>query len=381
MKKNISVNDLQRYITRIYDAGLDETQWPGTLEYLSGEFKAEQSILRVLTPDERRVNQVHTYNKNTAWDEPYRDHYVHCDPWLDLFSNSSKSTITCTHHHLDDKHYEKLEFYNDFVKPQHFHHGLGGLIKVDRYNDAYLIFHRRKSKSTFNDDELGLLKILAPHIRRSLLMADKTRNIEVEKHLLQDALNRINSPLLLVDKNEQIIFINQLAEKLIHDQHQVTIKNNRLLLFSQHHQKLLQQLISQSTQRDTSGRLRKGGGMNYSIANTSSTLYFVVSPINPEQVNFSNRYTDCALVLLSNRECNAEIKTDILKELYNFTSAEARLSIEMCLGLTLDEIAQKFSLSKNTLRSQLRSCFRKTGVDRQSALVNFIKNGPAEKVN
>lgn len=61
-----------------------------------------------------------------------------------------------------------------------------------------------------------------------------------------------------------------------------------------------------------------------------------------------------------------------LGSMFNLTPAEARLAAAMVTGRPLKEIAQSFDLSVETLRSQLKSMFRKTQTDSQGDLIALL---------
>jgi DNA-binding CsgD family transcriptional regulator/PAS domain-containing protein len=71
------------------------------------------------------------------------------------------------------------------------------------------------------------------------------------------------------------------------------------------------------------------------------------------------------------------IPPEAVARLFGLTPAEARLMVALIDGLTLDEAADRFEVSKNTLRNQLNQIFRKTGVGKQSELVRMILSSPA----
>ena len=66
-----------------------------------------------------------------------------------------------------------------------------------------------------------------------------------------------------------------------------------------------------------------------------------------------------------------------IERLFSLTPAEARLLVALVDGLGLDEIAEEFKVSKNTLRNQLNQIFRKTGASKQSELVRMVLASPA----
>jgi DNA-binding CsgD family transcriptional regulator len=55
---------------------------------------------------------------------------------------------------------------------------------------------------------------------------------------------------------------------------------------------------------------------------------------------------------------------------------EAQVSISLANGHSIDEIARGSNHSAHTIRSQLKSVFRKTGVTRQSELIKLLLTGP-----
>ncbi|MFB3078283.1 MAG: helix-turn-helix transcriptional regulator [Lysobacterales bacterium] len=59
-------------------------------------------------------------------------------------------------------------------------------------------------------------------------------------------------------------------------------------------------------------------------------------------------------------------------ELFGLTRAEARLAMQLANGATLDEAAEKLHISRNTVKSHLSSVFSKTGVTRQTKLIQLI---------
>jgi DNA-binding CsgD family transcriptional regulator len=91
------------------------------------------------------------------------------------------------------------------------------------------------------------------------------------------------------------------------------------------------------------------------------------------------RYGDAApLALLALRptSARASINLELLVSLFKLTSAEAELTLALVGGASLSEIGVLRGTTENTLRSQLRQIFHKTGVHNQAALVGLIGTLP-----
>ena len=62
----------------------------------------------------------------------------------------------------------------------------------------------------------------------------------------------------------------------------------------------------------------------------------------------------------------------LLAELFQLSPAEHRLAELLAQGLTLEGCAARLNVSINTVKTQLRALFRKTGTTRQAQLINLF---------
>lgn len=72
-----------------------------------------------------------------------------------------------------------------------------------------------------------------------------------------------------------------------------------------------------------------------------------------------------------------EPSEDILRELYQFTSAEAKLVCELVNGHTVEEAAERLGIKLNTARSHLKKIFAKTHTQRQGEMVRLLTTSVA----
>jgi len=66
------------------------------------------------------------------------------------------------------------------------------------------------------------------------------------------------------------------------------------------------------------------------------------------------------------------VPADVLAELFGFTPAESALALLLSNGLTLDEASEELGVSRNTAKSHLSTVFSKTGITRQTKLIQLI---------
>jgi DNA-binding CsgD family transcriptional regulator len=77
------------------------------------------------------------------------------------------------------------------------------------------------------------------------------------------------------------------------------------------------------------------------------------------------------LILRDPHRCCA-LRWEAFRERFGLTPTELRLCLALADGLSLRDYADKYHVSPETARSQLKSIFAKTGTHRQSRLLRLI---------
>jgi DNA-binding CsgD family transcriptional regulator len=78
------------------------------------------------------------------------------------------------------------------------------------------------------------------------------------------------------------------------------------------------------------------------------------------------------LITLGDPQADISMTAESLQTLFGFTIAEARVTIGISQGKTPEEISEDMGVSINTVRSQIRQAFEKTGSCRQIGLVRIV---------
>jgi DNA-binding CsgD family transcriptional regulator len=98
--------------------------------------------------------------------------------------------------------------------------------------------------------------------------------------------------------------------------------------------------------------------------------------LRPQALSFGPSIP-AALLIFGDPDANPSTPTQALIELYGLTPAEARLMAALVDGERLEDYADRQQISINTVRTQSKQIFAKTGHGRQADLIREVLANPA----
>lgn len=83
------------------------------------------------------------------------------------------------------------------------------------------------------------------------------------------------------------------------------------------------------------------------------------------------------IIFLCNPSRPLAATENLLRELYQFTAAEAKLVLELINGKSVDEASERLHITSNTARSHLKKIFSKTQTKKQGEIVRLVTSALA----
>jgi DNA-binding CsgD family transcriptional regulator/PAS domain-containing protein len=373
--KGVSEESFLDVVSRVYDAGLDESRWPDTLSAISDLFGAEQINMRIIDPNSRRLERYYAINRDPYWVQAYKDHYYQLDPWMDMLHNSDKLIVDCTNHLLSDRAYRSLPFYHEYIVPTDAHYGMGGLIRVHDDFKTYLAMQKGYSRGEFHVSNLRLFEKLFPHVNKSLAISRRIQRSETRSDTLMQALDRISNAVVLVNRSGHVLSMNDAAGKLLDRHPGISVTGGHFHLSGGPFNLRLNKLIDSATGGQSSADGAQAGGMDFEYPGHSN-LSVLVSPLSGCGSGLEFADNRVAMLILAERDESNRPEGTLLVDIYGLSEAEARVVSLLCAGISLEQIGERLSLTRNTIRSHVKSAFHKTGTSRQAELVSLINCGP-----
>jgi DNA-binding CsgD family transcriptional regulator len=345
-------------LAMIYEAAAIPSQWPVVLGKLAGLVSAFGSGI-ISVDNAQSVRFITTDN--------YRHIYENVVENLKRYDNVRPQRSIARGYFgfltdLDLCTVEELEadpLYTEGLYPYGLGWTMGAPIPSPSADLAFFDFARKRDDGPFGDAEKQILDTYRPHLARAALMATR---LELQRaQATVSTLTVLGLPGAVVNRGGRVVAANPLFEKLAP---RVAIGAFDSLSLNDSAQNALLRKGLQATGLDNVGSIPIGA--------TEPDPALVVHLV-PVQRTAQDVFIGAShIVLVTPVTAPAAPLTNLLAGLFDLTPAEAAVARGIAGGDSIPEFAKKNGVSPETVRTQLRAVFEKTGTRRQVDLVRLL---------
>lgn len=369
-------------VGHIYDAALDPEHWQVFLQYLAQTLDGHTAMFRFYDTASNELDYAAAVGLDEAYIRAYHDYFITVDPLLEKMMQAPEGKILGFYHALPEKDYIRTEYYNDYHRPNGIHHLMGGHLVRQGSRVARFGVHRPKNSQPFGDTEKRFMARLVPHLQRAFQISRQFAGLQRERDGAMASLDRLPIGVILVDKTARPVFFNHHADEIMQSCRGLALSATGMTAALPRETAAFQKLIREAIDTGNGTGLGAGGVMMLSTPSGKASLSVVVAPLKNDRAMLDLSVPHaCAVVFVTIAERRHDFPLRVLSALYGLTPAEARLAKELANGSSLEEIAERYRITKNTVRNQLRAVFNKTGTRRQTEIVRLILNSAATLAN
>ena len=366
---------LEQAVGLFYDAAYSQSTaaWSAVGQQLMQILDAKGCVLQIADMRVGRSQLLATPGCEGLNMAAYAEHYVRHDLWAQMATPERGNQALLMHELVAPEVWERSEIYNDFVRPDcNFFWCLGAAIPLRDGQMGMLGVLRNQQEAHFGAGETAELDILLPHLRRSLQLTHHLRGLELDLAHARASLDALSIGVVVCSAEGKVRIANRIAEEILGRGDGIVLDGaDAIAVQDPHQQNGLRRMISSAARRP--GIEPNGAGSAIRIARREgSALKLLVAPL-PEAQHAGLGGAGGAMILIDDPERNGVPAVEALKALFGLTSAEARLARRLAHGeSTAPEIAAEFSLSPQTIRTQMKSIHRKMDVSHQAEVSAII---------
>jgi len=240
-------------------------------------------------------------------------------------------------------------------------------------------FFRGLHHPEFNEDDRARLRLVLPHLSRSLGVMQRLRSAELTVATTLAALDQLPSPVLLLDQSGAVAHANGPAQRLLEEGDGLRLRKlahtpglGNLVAEDEEAGRAILEAINATLSRDPYDTPhfsscvavpRAAGGAGYA-------MQFSALGDHNEFGGSTGSYA--AIVFIADGAQQLQIDPALLQSAYGLTPAEARVAVVLVESGTVEQVAQTLGTSPNTVRTQIKQIYAKLGVDTRARFVKLM---------
>lgn len=367
---------IDNLLTHVYESVLSPDGFRGFVSAFIEVFELKAAIMLTVNADTNEVRGLWMVGMAQEWMQLYMMEYAPEDLLAKHINVSPIATFYASNLDLPQEQTYGSRFYQNWVVPQGVRYASGAIVLREGPWMTQMLLQRGPEQPAFTRDELGLFNLLMPHLQRALQMRQRFAQLLASQHLLTNCVDMIAMPAILLDEFGRVAHCNRAATALLEGRRYLWLENGSL--FSRN------AATNGALNLEISNALHVGNGQGSAIPGVvlvprlgQRDLMVLISPMRMADGQGGSGGTSGALLFAFDPEASPPLKAELVRKLFSLTEAEAHLAVALCDGKTLEEISIERGTTVNTVRSQLKSVFGKTGASRQADLVSLILASPA----
>ena len=212
----------------IYDCAIEPARWPATLERIVDHVGGACAGIHVHDPTQRQVRFIAECRTNPEYQRRYGETYAALNPMSTSgwFAELDEPITICGS--LGEETYRRTRVYKEWSKPQGYLDLAAVTLAKSARRHAQAAIIRSEHQGVFDAASVRPLRILAPHIRRSVTIADLLDARALRDDMLSATLDLLVVGIVLVDAEARIVHANRAGARHLDEAQSVRRSDDRL---------------------------------------------------------------------------------------------------------------------------------------------------------
>ncbi|MGH6711693.1 MAG: LuxR C-terminal-related transcriptional regulator [Bradyrhizobium sp.] len=362
--------ELLSIIGDIYDCAIDPGLWPQTLERILDRTHCDCAGINMVDPLENRVSLIINHRASDEFSAAMINAAAF-NPVMTAGWFVDVDEPFTTGSYLGETEYLASRFYKEIVSAHGYREAILLVLAKTGRRYGVIALPRTIAQGVPSETDLEDMRLLAPHIRRAVTIADLIDSQLLTRDMLSETLDLMTTGVILVDKACRLVHTNAAAARQL-DAGRALRREGEFL--SAQNANVSKQI------RDAIIRAAEGGpatigatGIALSVPASDGTdlgLWFL--PLDGGlRRDLGAPYSAKVAIFLRDPADNSAFPGELFVHRYNITPAECRFMMMLTQGMSTKEAAYAVGIAESTAKTHLQHLFAKTGVQRQADLIRL----------
>lgn len=358
VRKSDAVLDL---LEAVYEAPFDARWWRRVGELLVPLFEADCAVLASHDQRARRVELAFAAGLARDTALAFQTHYTRAQPPA-AAARGARGRRGRSH---GDFYHEFWRSHGDMI------HTIGGVAPVDDHVVGTIGLPRARRRGPYRAPALALLDRISPHIYRALRLSR-----QLARAGFTDAVQRATPAsqslaAWLIDDERRVVFANPRGEQLLRVSDGLSIRQGRLVASLASEQPGFDAALV-SVLRLPFGPSDVASELTLKRPRQRVAMRLSIAPAPVRMLGWLGQGARGAFILGHIPEAPSGFSAKELLRVLALTQAEARVVAALLGGQTPRVISERFNVSHDTVRAQLKSAMRRLDCHSQSQLIGKV---------
>ncbi len=367
---------LGELIGGIYETAADIRLLPRVLKALADELGAASGILFVVDSVTGAFSSWSSSPIDRKLMKALHEDYELSEFIKKISSDTPKGTILTRQAFLSDREFGNCALFRDVLRRANVWHIMGEVAMRAGNAVALIGFVRPRRRKAFDDANFATYRRFSPHVERAMRLHRMVTRLDMQRNEAAEVLDRLPLGVILVDAGGRVITQNRSASDITKRADGLRVDGGGFCRAEGTKEKArLADLIVKAANSVPGPGAERASAMRIPRRSHKRPLSILVAPLTGKGTGQGRR--GLAVLYVRDPEVQQTTSAALLADVYGLTAAEAKVLQSLIQGKRLEDMARDFKVSINTLRTHLKSIFRKTDTKRQSELLSLVLSGPA----
>lgn len=362
---------LSALIGSIYDAVLEPALWTGVVER-TGKFVGGVGASIFRQDSVRKTgNSYYHSGIDPRFERLYFEKYIKFDPLSAAYLTLKVGDVSSSSIIIPPAEFFETRFYREWARPQGLVDNVFAILERSPTSIAAFIVFRHERDGLADDDARQLLGLIAPHLRRAVLIGKVIDLRTIEAATFADTLDGLNAGIFLVDATGRIVHANAAGHGILAVGDILRSFAGRLVAHDQQVDEVLHDAFKATEHGD--GAIGTKGIAVPLIARDGERHVAHILPLT----SGARRRAELAIAAtaaLFVQKAALEIpsRPEAIAKAYKLTPTELRVLLTLVEVGGGPEVAEVLGIADGTVKTHLSHLFQKTGVKHQVDLVRLV---------
>jgi DNA-binding CsgD family transcriptional regulator len=372
-RRTPSDHDLSDVIGSIYDSVVDPAGWTLALQQMCDLVDAFFGSISIVDPAASSARFICRWGGDPYWIDLLDQKYAAMMPFMPILHRISVGepfNMGMAAGHLADPAVWDSPFVVEWAVPAGVCDTASVILQRSQSGLAALNLSTGFGREAITADDLAIVKLLAPHVRRAMAISDLIDRKTMVANTFERTLDSLHIAVIAVDATFRVRHANRVARDLLTLESPLSARNGAIVASgSASATQALRQAITSASQNEATLR-GNGSGIPLRFADGRPAIAHVL-PLQRGAMRYGVGSGAAAAIFVAT-PTDSHTPIDALSHLFELTDAEMRVLAQISEGKNRGQAARSLSIADSTVKTHLDRIFSKTGTSTQAELSRLI---------